>query len=144
MSNFDPDQFMSATTEEASETSFKPIPENDYQAVITKIEARNPKGHAILDVHWAIDDPSLAAEMGIENPQVRQSVFLDVNEQGALQTGANKNVQLGRLRDALSQNNPGQPWAPSMMEGQVARISIKHRIDGDNIYSDVKGVARVA
>jgi len=144
MSNFDPDTFMSQTTEESCETTYKPIPEGDYQAVITKVEGRNPKGNAILDVHWGIDDPSLGAELGIENPTVRQSVFLDVNDQGALMTGANKNVQLGRLRDAVNQNAPGQPWAPSMLEGQVARISVKHRIDGENIYSDVRGVARVA
>jgi hypothetical protein len=138
---FDPDTFMSMSTEEADETKFRPIPEGEYNAVITKIEGRTPKGNSILDITWAIDDESVRAETGMENPMVRQSLFLDINKEGGLERGANKNVQLGRVRAALGQNNPGQPWSPGMMEGQVAKIAVKHRIDGDNTYSDVKGVA---
>ena len=138
---FDPDTFMSMQTEEASETTFRPIPEGEYNAVITKIEGRTPKGNSILDIFWAIDDESVRAETGMDNPSVRQSIFLDITKEGGLERGANKNIQLGRVRSALGQNNPGQPWSPGMMEGQVARVSIKHRVVDENVYSDVKGVA---
>ena len=140
---FDPDTFMSMSTEEADETSFRPIPEGEFNAVITKIEGRTPKGNSILDVTWAIDDEAVRAETGMENPSVRQSLFLDITSSGGLERGPNKNVQLGRLRAALGQNNPGQPWSPSMLEGQVAKVSIKQRIVDENIYADVKGVARL-
>jgi len=140
---FDPDTFMNMTTEEADETSFRPIPEGEYQAVITKIEGRTPKGMSILDISWAIDDEAVRAETGMDNPLIRQSIFLDINKEGGLERGPNKNVQLGRLRAALGQNNPGQPWSPGMLEGQVAKISTSQRIVDDNIYSDVKGVAAI-
>lgn len=143
MSTFDPEAFLSTTTEEANETQFQPIPEGEYNAVIMKLDARTPKGNSILDVTWEIDDEGVRASTGMDSPRVRQSIFLDINEQGGLESGPNKNVQLGKLREALGQNNPGRPWAPSMMEGQVARISVKHRIVEDNVYSDVKGVAKI-
>ena len=140
---FDPDTFMSTTTDQADETTYRPIPEGEYMAVISKIEGRTPKGNSILDIMWAIDDERVRAETGMDNPQVRQSLFLDITREGGLERGANKNVQLGKLRAALNQNNPGQAWAPGMMEGQVARISVKHRIDGEATYCDVKGVTAV-
>ena len=143
-SAFDPDSFLSTTTEDANETSFRPIPEGEYNAVITKLDVRTPKESTILDITWSVDDETARVETGMDDPQVRQSVFLDINTQGGLESGANKNVQLGRLREALGQNLTGQPWAPSMLEGQVARISIKHRIVEDVVYSDVKGVAKAA
>ena len=141
---FDPDTFMSMTTEEASETSFRPIPEGEYMAVISKIEGRTPKGMSILDITWEIDDEAVRAETGMDSPQIRQSIFLDINSEGGLERGPNKNVQLGRLRSALGQNNPGQAWSPAMLEGRVARISTSQRIVEDNIYSDVKSVAQAA
>lgn len=142
-SAFDPDSFLATTTTDANETDYVPIPEGEWVAVVTEIKARNPKGNAILDVIWQIDDDQIRAETGMDNPRVRQSIFLDVNEQGALMTGKNMNVQLGRLRDALGQNIPGQPWAPSMLEGQVAKVTTSQRVDGDKVYSDVKSVSRL-
>lgn len=140
---FDPDTFMNMTTEEADETTFRPIPEGSYNAVISKLDFRTPKGNSIIDITWSIDDEAVRQETGMDDPKVRQSIFLDINSSGGLERGPNKNVQLGKLRAALNQNNPGQPWSPAMLEGQVAMISTSQRVVGENIYSDVKGVARL-
>ena len=141
---FDPDTFLSSTTTEASSTEYVPVPEGEYLAVVTKVAARATERAKILDVTWEIDDEAVKAETGLEHPTVRQSVFLDVNEQGALETGKGKNVDLGRLREAVGQNTPGQPWSPTMLEGQVARVRVAHRMYEGRTYADVKGVAKAS
>lgn len=143
MSNFDPDLFLSAQTTEANSTQSTPVPEGEYNAVISSVEVRQAKTSTIMDVKWAIDDAAVTEATGIKNPTVRQSVFLDITANGGLDTSKGKNTQLGRLREAVKQNKAGQPWSPAQLSGSVARITVKHRIDGENIYTDVKGVAAV-
>lgn len=144
MSAFDPDTFLSQQTTEALDTTSTPIPEGVYPAVVDKIVPRQAKGSTILDVIWSIDDEGVKTVTGLQKNTARQSIFLDMTESGALDFSKGKNVQLGRLRDALNQNTPGHPWAPGMLVGNVARVSVKHRL-GDNgqTYVDVKEVARM-
>jgi len=141
MSQFDPDLFLSAQTTSALDTQSIPVPEGEYNAVIKDVVIRQAKDSVILDVKWAIDDASVAAATGIKEPTVRQSVFLDMTASGGLDDSRGKNVQLGRLREAVKQNIAGQPWAPAMLAGNVARVTVKHRIVGEAIYTDIKGVA---
>lgn len=137
---FNPDTFMNTVLEEANETSFVPVPEGEYVAVIKAVKARSAKESAVLDVTWGIDDPEVAKATGFENPQVRQSVFLDVTEQGGLDMGKGKNIHLGRLREAVGQNQKGKPWQAGNLIGQVAKIKIAHRTYEGEIQADVKGV----
>ena len=62
-------------------------------------------------------------------PTVRQTIWLDLTESGSLDFGKGRNVGLGRLRDALGQNETGKPWQPGMMVGGVAKIKVTHSID---------------
>lgn len=143
---FDADSFMSQTTEGEMSTEFTPVPEGERNAVIDSINPRetsSDKGDfVILDITWKLDDAEAAEVTGIENPSVRQSIFLDMTESGGLDMGKGKNIQLGRLREAVGQNKPG-PWAPSMLIGSVAKIRIEHRQYEGRTFADVKGVAAV-
>ena len=144
--SFDPDLFMQQETELELETDFTPIPEGEYQAVIKSLTTNvvGANNTPVLNVMWIIDDQEVRDFTGMPEPTCRQSVWLDVNDNGALESGANKNVGLGRLRDALGQND-GKPWSPSMMEGQVAMVQIKHTPAKDgsgNIFSNVVQVAK--
>ena len=143
---FNINEFMQTSTTDNMATEYAPVPEGEYPAVITKTEGRETKtGKAIMDVFWKIDAPD--AEDANER-QVRQSIFLDMSDGGALLTGKGMNVQLGRLREAIGQNIPGQPWAPSMLEGMVALILVKQRFgEGEyegKVYVDVKGVTKLS
>jgi len=142
MSTFDPDSFMNSEVEEALSTEYVPIPEGDYQAVIDKATPKvTPNGNALIEVHWKIDAPGVD---DAHEKTVRQAIWLDITGSGALETGKGKNVALGRLREALSQNVPGQRWNPGMLEGNVAKIKVKQRAGDDGaIYTDVKGVAKL-
>lgn len=140
---FNPDTFMSTETTDANATTYEPVPEGEFQAVIDSVQPRvTPKGTPLLEVTWQIDAPGIEAA---HERKVRQTIWLDVTESGGLATGKGKNVQLGRLREAVGQNTPGQPWSPSMLLGNVASVTVKHRFseDGSEIYTDVKGVTKV-
>ena len=81
----------------------------------------------------------------MERISVKQSLFLDIDGSGALAFGANKNVKLGKLREALGQNNPGQSWNIQMLAGAgPLRIKVGSRPDKNDstiIYNDVKATA---
>lgn len=143
MSTFNPDAFLNTTVSDANSTTFAPVPEGEYVASVKEIKPRaTDSGKAILDVTWSIDDPAVEAATGMKSATVRQSIFLDVNEQGTLEVGKGKNVSLGRVREALGQNTPGKPWQPGMLIGGVARVTVKHRMVEDQVYADIKGVAK--
>lgn len=137
---FNPETFLNTSMTEALSTARVPVPEGEYIAVIKEIKPRAAKESAVLDIIWAIDDPEVAAVTGFESPQARQSIFLDLTEQGNLDLGKGKNVPLGKLREAVGQNQKGQSWMPGMLVGQVAKIKIAHRVYEGETQADVKGV----
>lgn len=143
-STFNPDTFMNSETQEKGSTQSTPVPEGEYVAVIKSVAARETKNEKhLLDIQWAVDDPAATEATGIEFPQVRQSIWLDLTPDMGLDMSKGKNIGLNRLRDALGQNVAGKAWNPKHLDGQQAKVTVKHRIDGDNVYVDVKGVAKV-
>lgn len=122
---FNADAFMNETVDEPMATSMSGVPDGEYQAVIgdftseafktIEIEDRkNPGqmiGRPVLEVPFIIQDATLAAKLGREQVVHRETYWLDLDANGKLATGPDKNVRLGQLRDALGQNTPG--WSPS-------------------------------
>ena len=145
MSTFDADTFLSTQTTEKTASHYTPIPEGEYQAMIEDVVVRQPKeGMLILDVTYSILDENVKAQLGLERATARQSIFLDLAPSGGLAVGPNKNVRLGKVREAAGQNT-GKPWAPAMLRGAGPMlIKIKHRVDQDDpdtVYTDVARVA---
>jgi hypothetical protein len=149
MGTFDPSTFLDVTINEANSTSSTPVPEGEYTAVAGEPAIREWRSQAkgtsglALDIPWTIDDSRVKEITGRDTNVVKQGLMLDTTESGALATGKGQNVGLGRLREALDLNSPGKPFSFRMIQGQVARVSVKHRVDGDQIFADVKGVARL-
>lgn len=145
---FDEDAFMSSTSEGEMSTEFTPVPVGEYSAVVKKVGTRSGEGEgekgswAMLDVTWAIDDAGVTEITGMDNPSVRQSIFLDITESGGLDYGKGKNIGLGRLREALGQNT-GAAWSPSMLEGNVATVLVDHRLYEGRTFADVKNVSAI-
>lgn len=143
---FDPEAFLNSTTDQPSETKFTPVPGGDYRALIDDIKLRVAKESTILDVTWQLlEVPQDVLEvLGRDKALVRQSLFLDI-ENGVLATGANRNVQLGRVREAVGQNASGQVWSPRMLKGAgpaQLRLEVKPRKDDASIMENV--ITRVA
>lgn len=145
-SMFNADTFLNQTTETAFETRRQPVPEAEYIAVVDDVKFRQAKESIILDVFWAIDNSALAEKIGLKKVTVRQSIFCDIDSFGKFEVGPNKNIQLGRLREALGQNTG--PWSPSMLKGQgPVKLMVSNRVDDKDptlIYDDVKAVTRLA
>jgi hypothetical protein len=144
---FNPDQFLDATITDANDTKIVPVPIGEYIAVVSEVKARQWKkrddpsqGGLALDVTWDIDDAGVKQALGRDKVTVKQGLMLDFTESGGLDMGKGKNIGLGRLREAVDLNKPGQPFAPNMLVGRVAKVAVSHRIDGDAIYSEVKSV----
>lgn len=143
-STFDVNSIQNAQFTDANSTTYTPIPEGEFKAIVDKQAIRQAKDSLILDITWKIDDPVVAEATGIETPSCRQSIFLDVAENGTIDFGKGKNINLGRLREALGQNRSGAPWSFGMLVGQIAKVKTKQRKDGENIYTDVTAVTKLA
>lgn len=130
---FNPDLFLSTTTEQTGDTRYTPIPVGEWTGQVKSVSARRNHSektgldYTFLEVQWTILDDEVKQALGMTEPQCRQSFILDLTDAGSLDFGKNKNIRLNRLRDALGQNQPGRPWAPSHMEGQMARVKVTHR-----------------
>lgn len=151
MSIFDPDSFMNETTTESNDTSMAPIPPGEYSAQIEKVEGRVVNGkdgeRAVLDVTYSILDEEVKTSLGRTVLTVRQTVWLDLNSNGKIDAGKGKNIGLGKLRTAAGLNDPGKPFAPPMLVGQVVKVSTGLRADRNDPsiqYADVKSVGKAA
>lgn len=154
MSTFDSAAFLSETTTEALDTRLTPVPPGEYSAMISKIEGRQTPNkndpsqvYTIVDITYLIDDQSVKEATGLDQPTVRQSLFLDMNDAGKLDTGKGKNVGLGRLREATGLNKPGEPFSFDMLMNQPVHILVEQTPDKNDssiIYSNVKRVGAVA
>lgn len=141
---FNADSFLQSTITAVNATSRPPIPAGEYNGIIKSVAIRTPKTSVILDINWIVDDESVRKATGVAEPVVRQSIFLDINEQGQLDTSETANLQLGRLRAAVGQNTSAA-WAPSRLEGAMAKISVTQRPNDNDpsiIYNDVKSVTK--
>lgn len=149
MSNFNPDTFLNFSSDAALDTKRIPCPEGDWNAQISKIDVRpwqsksDPtKSGVALDVTYEVLDQEPRDVTGQAKVIVRQGIMLDLTPENGIDYSKGKNITLGRLREAVGQNVPGKPWAPSMLNGMFVKVKVKHRIDGEDIYDEVKGTAK--
>lgn len=148
MSNslFDPEAFLNTDVEGSCATSFAPIPVGEALLVIKKVEPKSSGDYAILDVTFIVDSEEAREETGQDEPTVRVGIFLDIDDNGLLDLGKGKNVQLGRLRAAIGQND-GSAWSPAGMVGETCLGQVTQRPDpkdSERIYNDVKQFTALA
>ena len=140
MSTFDPDTFLGTETDQAMDTHFKPIPEGEYTAMIDTVIAKEVNDTPVLDVTYVITDDELKVTMNMDRVSVRQSIFVDMEADGRIALGSNKNVKLGKLREALGQNSGN--WSPRMLVGagpvRIKTINKPDKDDPETIYSNVR------
>lgn len=151
---FNPEDFKGATTTEQGSTSTTPCPVGEWPARIEKVDFRQSQGkkdpsqtYTFADITYDVDSDEVRRICDREKVTVRQSIIVDVSADGrGFDMGKGKNVGLNRVRDAVGQNVPGQPWAPSMLEGRVLKVKVKHRPDDNDptiLYGEVAAVAKL-
>jgi hypothetical protein len=149
MTTFNAEAFLNATAEGAMETRRTPIPDKPegYIAIIDDLKPKMINDQVAVDIFWLIDDAALAEQLSLKKVTVRQTVFLDIDAYGKLEIGTNKNVQLGRVREAVGLNTPGKPFQLAMLKGAgPARIMVSNDPDKKDptiIYDNVKAVTKL-
>lgn len=148
---FDPELFLQTEVDEASSTEYIPFPEGDWPAYIKELKCRLVDGkdggesRPVMDVIYGCEAPEVLETMGrTEAVPIRQSHWLEITPTGALDMGKGKNVSLGRLREAIGQNEAGKAWNPLSMVGCPVVVTVTHsasgRADGQ-VYANVTAVA---
>lgn len=157
--SFDPDAFLNQTTTDANSTIIEACPEGEYKATVDDgdkaiqfREFNSTKGtgqvYHQMQVFFNILDDNVRAQLKRDKVLVPMNIFLDVTDSGQLDTGQGKNVGVGRLRAALDQNTPGQPWGPAMLKGKgpimvkVTQRSDKN--DPNNKFAEVSRIAKIS
>ena len=146
---FSPDQFLDMQITEPNDTETLQVPVGEYTAVVGEVKVRTwqskddpSKAGLALDLSWELDDQDVKSYMDRDKVTVKQGIMLDLTESGGLDFGKGRNASLGRLREALNLNMPGQPFAFSMLTGRVGKVSVTHRIAKDALFAEIRNVAR--
>lgn len=145
---FDPATFLNTTIEEANDTKVIPVPAGEYLALAEKVDikswsSRDGSSSGLkLEIVWDIMDDNVKALLGRDSVKCIQQQMLDLTDTGNLDLGKGKNVGLGRIREALDLNTPGQPFAFPMIQGRMARVAVSHRTAGEDIYAEIKKIAK--
>jgi len=149
-SAFDPQAFLDAQITEAF-VKRPPIPAGEYVATIGEISVRtwskNEKSGIAFDIPVALEIPSeVQQELGIDFKDgiltMKDSVFVNLNEAGMIDTGIGKNRGLRNYREATGTNTPGEPFSPRMFTGKVITVKIKHEIYEGEPVERIGGVAK--
>lgn len=147
MSTFDPQAFLDSSITEANDTKTIPVPQGEYLGVIEKVMPRpwqskdGTQSGIAIDVLWLIEDQGVKDFLGRDEVKCKQGIMLDMTADGKLDTGKGKNIGLGRLREAVGLNTPGQAFSFQQLPGQMAKVLVKHRLVDDDTFAEVKGVA---
>lgn len=147
---FDAQSFLDAAVTQSNDTRIIPCPIGEYHGIINDVKPRQWQSKdgtqtgIALDVLWSIEDSGVQEFLGRKEVIVKQGIMLDINPNtGGLDMSSGKNVGLGRLREAVGLNEAGSPFAFNMLPGQSAKVSVNHRIAGDDTFAEVKATTRL-
>lgn len=158
---FNPKEFLQQTVNAPMATKITPAPEGEWVAVIsTKVPIEEWFGEAKWkdkSTHQEKTQPTAKIPFEITDERAKELVkrqtllvtydmFLDLLPNGHLDTGEDKNVRLGALRDALSQNNdPNWSWQSLWGAGPLV-VKIVHSKDEkrpDEVFAKISRVSRI-
>jgi hypothetical protein len=147
--SFNPQEFLDASVSTANDTKIIPVPMGEYHGIVEKVAPRQWQSKdgtqtgVALDIFWMVEDAGVKEFLGRQSVTCKQGIMLDMTPQGGLDMSTGKNVGLGRLREAVGKNTPGEHFSFAMLPGLSARIAVNHRIVGDDVYAEVKSVAKL-
>lgn len=142
---FNINKILESTTTAPLDTLIEPPAAQDYDAVFDQITEKNFRtlpgqngepDRLIVSLPLELRGPEAEAEeerLGRKPLTVRKDVWLDMTPEGDLDFGPNKNVDLGRVREAVGQNQEGVSWNLTRLNGAgPVRITLTHRLDKDD------------
>lgn len=150
---FNADDLMNDSVSDAMDTKFIAIPPGEWTAIIDKLELKSDvskktgEAYLVCNITWSITDDSVKKAVGLEKATIRQSFFPDITEAGKLDYSKGKNVALGRIREAVGMNKPGESFNLGMLNGAgpalIHVVATPARDGSGEIYSNVKSVGKL-
>lgn len=146
---FNPELFLNTQATEANSTEFVLVPQGEYVGIIDAISADSFKSFDIkrgenagkkayrLDLKILLNDESGQLKELLGRPaSVTAGIMLDIKPDGTLEFGKGRNVNLGRLREAVNQNASGRPWSFGSLAGQPVKVKVVHdTYDGKQVVN---------
>lgn len=129
MSIFNAEAFLNTPMTGQLDTKVEPCPPGEYRAQFKghqfrSFTAESGETFNVMEVTWEILDEGVKATLQRDSVTSRQSIFLDVTEQGTLDLGKQKNIGLGQLLDAFGLNT-GKPWTLAQLVGNMALVKVE-------------------
>lgn len=162
--DFDPDRFLQQNVDGPLETEFTLVPAGEYLAAIDDFDkdaieeikfdykkgprAGQPGVMYKLTLPFIVNDDAVKAELDRDKVIVNRQLILDLDENGKLAEGKNKNIELGRIRDAVGQND-GSPWTIANLRGagplmiRVTHVEFERKDGSRGKRAEIDRVARV-
>jgi hypothetical protein len=162
---FDPETFMSQIIDQPLETEFLMVPQGEYTATIDDFtseafeqihfeykkgpRAGTPGVMTKFTLPFVIQDDAVKTELGRDKLVVYKQLILDVGDDGGLDWGKNKNIDLGRIRAAVGQNDPG-PWSIGNLRGagpvmvKVVHVPFERKDKSRGERVEIERVVRIA
>jgi hypothetical protein len=156
---FDARQFLNQTVSTSMATSVKPPPEGEWKAMVsTQIPIEEWFGEATwkdkstgqdkttptVKIPFEIVDDTARALAQREKIIVYYDCFLDLNPDGTLATGDDKNVRIGALREALGQNQESDWTFQRFFGAGPFMAKINHQTNKNNPDEKFGRVGRVS
>jgi hypothetical protein len=153
---FNPEEFMNSSAD-AMATQVTVCPEGEFPFMIDsepkQLIPENLKGVSKrtgnaydfwqMTLNCVCLDETVKAKLARQKVTVRLRVNLDLTPTGGLEVGQDKNVALGRLREALGQNTPG--WKVANLLGAGPFIGkVEHTTVNGQTYADISRVAKLS
>lgn len=155
--SFDPDVFMQQTVDAPMSTVSIQCPEGEYPAMIDDFDAKafrtfdrkdNEGTTTVFSPPFIIQDETVKQMLERDKVVVyHKGMFVDIGPDGGLDTGKGKNVDIGRLREAVGQNAAGA-WGFAQLRGAgPVMVKVIHQPDKDDPekkYARVSKVTRLS
>lgn len=160
MSMFDPNAFLDLEITEAFERR-PALPVRDYPTLIQEVAARQwtskdkyndngtLKSGVAYDLTLVLQVPlDIKEQIGLKTDTltIKDSVMVDLNANGGLDTSPGANRQLRNYREALDMNKPGQAFRAREMAGRMVLLRIKHEeypVGSGNLQEKPASVAKI-
>lgn len=150
---FDPMQFVDMEIT-APLVRRPPLPVQDYVAIIGEVTCVPWQGKTdttksglryVVPLNVQVP-PEIKAELNLSSDTIKltDSIMLDLNESGGIDTGPGKNTALRKYRDALDMNKPGEPFSARRMQGQPVLVKIGHEMYQGEVQERIEGVAKAS
>ena len=161
MQHFDPSAFLDMPVDEAL-VKRPTINPGDYTAIIKDVVAEPWQSKDKVDertgqlksgikysITLTVEVPEAErTRIGLDKTslEMKDSIMLELNDAGGIDTGAGKNGALRRYRDATDTNKPGVSFSARQLIGKPVCVRLAHREwppgSGD-LFEEVKGVAKL-